>query len=610
MIIVYPLVVSKTVNPNIIPGICKSLEKYVYIHKLDSVLEVVNAEIRRRTKKSNTYLSLKAVGSMFKLKLENIEHGKTIDDYLLESKQDEYEKWFLEDDSLLEAKKGRPQEVSTQVQGPADSDGNITTRTSSPSRKPTKKDAYDSAFQKSKGEADFKKTQVVNEPPQIGRMEQTSITSEPTWNTVVDQQGNTHAIGVKVVPFIIQNEQSLVKLMTLDRYRSKLSKDLHKQGRKLLRWMHGLANKAWKKTIGLLSWTGFVDKSLVKGTLTTNWKNDIILQNTYFKDKLFILLNKMDLDDENFTTSASGIKRLFTLGWTSFIIADDINKIVSFCMESYKGMCSMINYGFLYADVRSQSQVYQDIEDIKRSAGPLFRMKRRKKSMITDNLAQYKLDQYSQDILISESYLNESVVPDLMKNIKESPKQLASNLKSMVSAVKRNDMKSFSKIVNKINPKNKKMELNKIINKLNNISPDFKKNYTLAERVFKNSLPGLQDDMIKAGSATLASIAVLNKNKKYNFKNDLKKVVTLTRSKLKSQSEDNDDFNRDLRVAYSFAIVLVVCTGIGVIGVIYALATAIPIIGSAIASYWLIIASLIGLVYAGKNLAGGLSGND
>ncbi len=85
----------------------------------------------------------------------------------------------------------------------------------------------------------------------------------------------------------------------------------------------------------------------------------------------------MDLE-EDFMGSASGVKSLFKLGWTSFVVADDVNKVVHFCMNRYKGMCSMVNYGFLYTDSRSQSQVYQDIEDIRKSSGPLFRMKRKK----------------------------------------------------------------------------------------------------------------------------------------------------------------------------------------------------------------------------------------
>jgi hypothetical protein len=440
-------------------------------------------------------------------------------------------------------------------------------------------------------------------------MDQDSINTSPTWNTVTDQQGHTKAIGVKVVPFIIDNEESLVKLMTIDRYRTKLSKNVHTQARKVLRFMHRVANATWKKTVGFLfSWTGFVDKDLVAGTITKNWKNDIILQNTSFKQNMFVLLNKEDLDDD-FVKSASGVKKLFGLGWTSFVIADDINKVVTFCMDQYKGMCSMVNYGFLYADARTQGQVFTDIEDVKRSSGPLFRMKRRRKTMITDSLAQQKLDKYSQDVMISESsIINESLMPDLMKKLKDSPKAIASNLKAIQSSFKRKDYKGASRIAEKLNPGKKKIDVSKVIDKAMITSPDFKKNYVLAHRVFKNSLPKLDPTTLKMGSGMLAGIATLNKKKGYNFKNDLKKVVIDTRSKTKTLEEDNDEFANDLRVAFIFSVVGLFIMGTGITVVLYYLMIMLPVVGGAIWAAWPAIAIVACLLYGLRFMAGAAEG--
>lgn len=612
MIVIWPLIVSKTVNPNILPGVCKALEKYIYIEQMDDVIEAANQNIKQNASKANMYIALKSIGGKSKLRLEHMETGKTIEDYLTED-------WsFLDDweveESLAEAKKsGMQQVVSTRTDQPA-SGGKPTqqvTTTVGPKPpgplKPKKQDVYKDALAQAKAKGDYDKA-TRNEEPKFGRMDADSITTEPTWNTVTDQQGNTKAIGVKVVPFVINNEESLIKLMMSDRYRGQLSKNTHKQARKILRFMQRIANVTWKKTIGFLfSWTGFVKKDLVSGTVSKNWKNDIILQNTYFKDRMFILLNKMDLT-EDFTQSASGVKKLFTLGWTSIIIADDVNKVATFCMKTYRGMCSMVNYGFLYADSRSQAQVYSDIEDIRKSSGPLFRMARRRETMITDNLANYKLDQYSQDILISESYLKESLAPELMKKIKDSPKSIANSLKAMSSAFKRNDLKTTAAIAKKLNPSNKLLEINKMIDKTFTSDQDFRKNFELAKIVFKNSLPGLDDDSIKVGAALMGGIASLHKNKKYDMKSDLKKVVMNTRLKTKSLKEDNDEFAHDLKIAFAFSLVTLFLTT-GVITVaLYYIVLAIPATQLFVVTVWPFVLTTIIIVYFIKMVSGASEG--
>lgn len=542
MIIVWPLIVSKTVNPNILPGVCKALEKYIYVHELDRVIEAANTNIKENRKKSDRYTFIKAVGGALRLESTDVDPFNYI-----EEKDKQTTQTFDVDPNT-----GARTATSVQVRD-------------NPPERDTYKDQYDTA----KAKDDYRK--FAGEAPNIGRVDSSAINTEPTWNTVYDQQGRTSAIGVKVVPFIIQNEQSLIRLMTSDRYRSALSRDLHVQARWLLKLMHRVANKTWKATIGtFLSWTGFVSKDLESGTITQNWKNDIILQNTTFKDQMFVLLNKMDLEDD-FLHSAQGVKKLFSLGWTSFVVADDMNKVVNFCMKTYKGMCSMVNYGFLYSDSRSHHQVYKDIDEISSRSGPLFRLKNRRKTMITDNLAKQKLDLYSVNSMLSE--LDLSIIG---KKVKDNPAFIVSNVKSIVSALKRNDVKTVYNIVKKFNPTNKKVDLNKIVNDLSKESSLFKKNYDLSYMVFKNSLPKLNEEALVAGTILYAGIISLNKDKNYNIKNDLKKIVASTRNNVKTQDEDNDDFSKDLTIAFSFAILTVTMTIGAATAAIYALIVTAP----------------------------------
>ena len=47
MIVVYPMITSKTINPNVLPGICKALEKYVLVYELEDLLKKTNAKIAK-----------------------------------------------------------------------------------------------------------------------------------------------------------------------------------------------------------------------------------------------------------------------------------------------------------------------------------------------------------------------------------------------------------------------------------------------------------------------------------------------------------------------------------------------------------------------------------
>lgn len=588
MIVTYPLIVSKTVDPNILPGVCKSIEKYIYTHLIDGVVDAANQNIAKQSAKSSMFIALRNIGNKMQLRLENCGVDRTIEDYLVEDWSEDFNEDYIEEGSQKKGVPLNPVKPPSSKPKEPKSTPSSQPMIKSP-KKQSNKELYNQGYQKSKGEYDQKQQQIKNEEPKIGKMDSDSMNTTPTWSTVTDQQGNTKAIGVKVVPFIIDNEESLVSLMTSDRYRSKLSKNVHVQARKVLRYMHGIANATWKRTVGFLfSWTGFVDKDLVKGTVTKNWKNDIILQNTFFKNNMFVLLNKMDLKDD-FTSNPGGVKKLFSLGWTSFIVADDVNKTVTFCLQEFRGMCSIVNYAFLYADGRSQSQVYQDISDVRRNSGPLGRMKRSRKTMITDNLAQQKLDKYSQEVMMSESIINESFLPDIAKKIKETPKSLVSDFKSIQSAFKRKDYKKVSQISKKINPGNKNIDANKAIDKAIVANPEFKKNYILAHRVFKNSLPQLDESILKLGAGMLAAIGTLNKKKGYNFKNDLKKVVMDTRSRTKTLEEDSDEFADDLKVAFLFSVIGLFLLGSSITLFLYYLSMAIPIVGGALSVYWPII---------------------
>ena len=77
------------------------------------------------------------------------------------------------------------------------------------------------------------------------------------------------------------------------------------------------------------------------------------------------------------------------------MIADDVNKKVTFCMKEFGGVCSVVPYGFVYSSLgRDHSKVFEDLEDVKRSASPFFRMTARRRKVFGETIAYNQMTKY------------------------------------------------------------------------------------------------------------------------------------------------------------------------------------------------------------------------
>jgi len=85
------------------------------------------------------------------------------------------------------------------------------------------------------------------------------------------------------------------------------------------------------------------------------------------------------------------------MGWASFIIADDVNKMVYFCLKHMKGMCSMIQYSTMY-NTLGHMKVYESLEDVRKSSASLFKVSKSEKKVFGESLADLKLSDYKQPI--------------------------------------------------------------------------------------------------------------------------------------------------------------------------------------------------------------------
>jgi len=229
---------------------------------------------------------------------------------------------------------------------------------------------------KKKEKEDEKATVDVNFPKGV------TLSAEPTYVTVTTPEQGKQLLGVKVIAFPVSSNKALVELLVKDWSRGFFSSKLKGLSRSTLRKFYALCR-------------GLRIPYIASKTLTGDPKIDILWAGTEFGYQNFVLLNAMEFSEEGFFDSPRKLKKLFRLGWSSFIVADDITKRVTFCMKKFGGMCTTVMYSFMFSTLGSEhARVYNDLEEVRRSAGPFFRTKISKKKFFGEGLASSKLLEY------------------------------------------------------------------------------------------------------------------------------------------------------------------------------------------------------------------------
>ena len=221
--------------------------------------------------------------------------------------------------------------------------------------KASRKDYIDAEYEevpsRGKVETSAKKAKV-----EISSRDLRTLSLEPTFITIKGVFGD-RLVGVKVVPTRVRSDVKLSELIAHDISLRWLNAKLVKLGRSVLRRVYQISSK-WKGE-----------------TISGVPRHDLILGRTGLKGRTFIVLSKNYDIDENILNQASKIKRLISLGWNNLVIADDVNRIVYFCMKEFKGICSSISYASLYQHV-GHMKVYESIEAAEKNSSSLFRIKK------------------------------------------------------------------------------------------------------------------------------------------------------------------------------------------------------------------------------------------
>lgn len=363
MIVVYPMLVSKTVSENIIPALAKTIEQYIITYGMDDVISHPE-----RTRNVNFKLkgNMIVAQEMRPTPPGSFPGTKTSKDK--EREEEEERKRREEERKEAEEKRREEREKATDIERQR------------AAREKEKREKEKSDLEKEKFKTQLKK----DEEERIRRAEEEKrekekkkaqkasakvvttdargIQLEPTYITVEIRKGDisrTEFIGVKVIPMRAKSDARLADMLMTDYHMRAFRALLVAQGRKVLRGSFRRLFARWTKRIGS------------SGVVTGDPRDDVILAKTGFEGDTFVAVQRGDLD-EDFFSSPSRIKRLFALGWSNIIVLDDVNRIAYFCMRKFRGTCSQLSYYMMYQNL-GQLKVYETLEDAKRQSSSLFK---------------------------------------------------------------------------------------------------------------------------------------------------------------------------------------------------------------------------------------------
>jgi len=473
-ITLFPLLVSNTVSKNIVPGVAKVLENYIMVYGMSSVLRQIHKD--KNIKGNYSIQNNKVVR-----REDDSSNISNVSDFLYNE--------IIEEQSRFTNYGGR-----TKGKG----------QPSRPSQKPEiKKD--DEVKPKEKTQTD----KAQDAPVKLDVFNMNALTLEPTWMKMdfitKENVKTSQIIGVKVIPYLVKSDVSLARLLMYDKQVGKLQRMAIITGRKATTWLYKQWYRIWSKLPGTST------NDVVSG----DPRKDIILKRSIMSSNdiqsIFALANQADLSDD-FMASAKGVMNLQSMGWGSVIIADDVNRRVAFCMKELKGLCSMMPYTMLYQTL-SQAKVYEDIEDAKRTASSIFKVRReRMTKLIGEAISQNKTENFgSENLPLLES--------DLLSEIEYIDENLGSFMKELTPA------KLKSMIPNLVRGKTKDMpstSLDKVVKVGTRINPDFRKGYVLAKKVISNTIPGASEKYVDGAAVMIAARAALKAKDSGEFMNETK----------------------------------------------------------------------------------------
>lgn len=356
MIVIFPLLVSKNVNTNLVQGVAVALERYIaayaisdFVGKQKEFNKYYNYKMKGGKiyqESDSTYFDLDPLTRGILEKQEMLREADPIPDRKeIWAARDEVEreKAKKQKDAEDEAKKNRDAKID---RGASYAKGGIDAVQWMKDAVANKPDA--------KGE---KSTKPGFNKADISKA---ALTLEPTWVEVQTKEGVTSKLGIKVVPMMIEGF-NIRHTMSSDMQKYFLTAFLSGVGRKVMRLVYKLLDR----------WTFYGQRP--RGDI----RQDLFYARTGHDGQPFVLLDKNEDIPKFFFSQPQHLLKLWKLSWGNLLIADDHQKTVMFCMKKYKGMCSNFSYSMIFAQVKDMAKVFEDMEDARKAVGSLFRMNKK-----------------------------------------------------------------------------------------------------------------------------------------------------------------------------------------------------------------------------------------
>jgi hypothetical protein len=321
MIIIYPMLTSESVSPNILPGLVKTIEKYILVYNTDSLLKVAGGTSAGDIISTGAAITQTAI-ALAAGKDNRIEDVDPI----------------VEDEKLIETSKlpAPPMSNKERLQKAADIAGKV--------------------GQSVKGVED----KMKNTPTRVDFPRGEAVSLEPTYIHITTKKKGLQVLGVKVIPFQVKSGENMADLLMQDAKLKKLESLQAIYGRKIARVFNRIMRKPYLSPSQ-------------NNPITGDPTKDVLYANTRHGENIFVCMSQLDLENSDFLKSPGTVQKLHKLGWASFVLTDDVNRRATFCMKEFNGMCSVLPYGFIYASLgKEHAKVYEDLEDVKGASSPFF----------------------------------------------------------------------------------------------------------------------------------------------------------------------------------------------------------------------------------------------
>lgn len=337
------MLVSRNVNTNLVQGLAVVLERYIAAY---AISDFVGKE-----KEFNKYYNYKMKGG--KIYQESDSNWFDLDPLtksILENQLSEKDEDDYDDPKSTE----QPETLGSRVRRAGKYGETII--------------SVDKAIKDLRQNKEPGKNQRVEKPKGFSSatISQASLNLEPTWVEVQrgGRDGGTSRLGIKVIPMMIEGF-NIKHTISADMQKYVLGTFLAKISRGVMRRIYKLIDR----------WTAFGNRP--RGDI----RQDVFYARTGHDGQPFILLEKNEDIPKLFFAQPQNMLKLWRMSWGNLLIADDVQKVVMFCMKKYKGMCSNLNYSMIFAQTKEMSKVFEDMEDARKATGSLFKFNKKISSL-------------------------------------------------------------------------------------------------------------------------------------------------------------------------------------------------------------------------------------